>query len=313
MGCISKIFPHVYSLHPQGRGSALLISASRGWLTTRQCSLYATDCVLARLLNEPLSLGFDAGISPGPRRYTEGLRRQSATEQGLDPTPTGLAPASLIQLGWTHSPDPQITGENCLPDRLFDQEVIDTINVIFDGAPPTPPGLGVGGPSAIPSRSAPPTPPGLGVGGPGAILPALPPNSPGIGGWGAERNPFPLCATELPRDWGLGEPSAFLPALRHRLPRIGGWGAERNPFPLCATDSPRIGGWGAERNPFPLCATDSPGLTVLYLCSRKHALINPTTRGCRAAHGRFGHCLNDMACRDGKQGDIAYHAGAESR
>jgi len=57
-----------------------------GKLTTRQCSLYATDCVLARLHSEPLSLGFDAGISPGLWLLASGLRRQSATGR-LGPYP----------------------------------------------------------------------------------------------------------------------------------------------------------------------------------------------------------------------------------
>ncbi len=82
--CCFKIFPLVYCLRQAKRGSALTCLAFTRGLTTRQCSLYATDCVFARPLSEPLSLGFNAGISPGLRLCIEVLRRQSATER-LDP------------------------------------------------------------------------------------------------------------------------------------------------------------------------------------------------------------------------------------
>ena len=69
----------------------------------RQYSLYAADCVLARPLAEPLSLGFDAGISPG-HRQTPMHFAASQLRGGLVPTPTGLSPASQVQLRWTHNP-----------------------------------------------------------------------------------------------------------------------------------------------------------------------------------------------------------------
>src|SRR3984957_12459940 len=65
--CRSKIFPHVHGPSPRDTGLGSPFACFRRGLTTRQCSLYAADCVLARLLSEPLSLGFNAGISPDPR------------------------------------------------------------------------------------------------------------------------------------------------------------------------------------------------------------------------------------------------------
>ena len=83
----------------------------------RQYSLYAADCVLARPLTEPLSLGFDAGISPG-HRQTPMHFAASQLRGGLVPTPTGLSPASQIQLGWTHNPvNPAILSKKNNLDR----------------------------------------------------------------------------------------------------------------------------------------------------------------------------------------------------
>ena len=48
-----------------------------------------------------MSLGFNAGISPGPRLTPKDFVA-SQLRGGLDLTPTGLAPVSLVQLCWTH-------------------------------------------------------------------------------------------------------------------------------------------------------------------------------------------------------------------
>ena len=84
--CISKIFPHVRGLRQGARGSALICLPKQG---NNDAAVFALCCGLRTCLAHfqgPLSLGFNAGFSPGPRICTEGLRRQSATGR-LGPYP----------------------------------------------------------------------------------------------------------------------------------------------------------------------------------------------------------------------------------
>ena len=78
---------------PYGPGLGSLLFRSHGIITTRQYSLYATDCWLARSLTD---LCHHVSTQQFPVYAGDQLR------SGLAATSTGLSPVSLTRLIWTH-------------------------------------------------------------------------------------------------------------------------------------------------------------------------------------------------------------------
>jgi hypothetical protein len=96
-GCFSKVFPTsmAFAHVAQARLPLVPYGCPRG-LTSR-CGSVRLMLRTVRLLDPlpgPLSAGFDARISPNAAAQLRG---------GLVPTSTGLSPASLTRLIWTHA------------------------------------------------------------------------------------------------------------------------------------------------------------------------------------------------------------------
>ena len=79
--------------YTQGSTSSLSLSKKESFLTIRQNSLNVTTCIFTSILSNTLPSRFRPNISITPGDWLLG---------SLAITYTGLSPASIVQLSWTH-------------------------------------------------------------------------------------------------------------------------------------------------------------------------------------------------------------------